>query len=119
MVGNTQPTVEATERALALIADIKARHGPALIFHQSGGCCDGSAPMCLLAAEFPLGANDVELGEIGGLPFWMNRDQAQRWAHTHLIIDVVPGNGGMFSLDNATGQRFVTRSEVCSVQAAN
>lgn len=115
----TKPTVEATAAALELVADIKARHGADLIFHQSGGCCDGSAPMCLPASEFPLGSSDVQLGQIAGLPFWMSRDQARRWAHTHLIIDVVPGNGGMFSLDNATGRRFITRSEVCSVPGAD
>ena len=107
--------VTATADALALIGEIRARHGDDLIFHQSGGCCDGSSPMCLPRSDFPLGAGDQLLGEIGGIPFYMSSQQYERWAHTRLIIDVVPGMGGMFSLDNGTGKRFLTRSEVCEV----
>ena len=107
--------VTATADALALIEEIRARHGDALIFHQSGGCCDGSSPMCLPRSDFPLGPGDHLLGEIGGIPFYMSAQQYERWAHTNLIIDVVPGMGGMFSLDNGTGRRFLTRSEVCEV----
>lgn len=85
------------------------------MFHQSGGCCDGSAPMCYPAAEFRLGARDVLLGEIECVPFYVGGDQWARWEHTRLIIDVVPGRGAGFSLEGPTGKRFLTRSEVCSV----
>ncbi len=108
--------VTATAEALELLAEIRARHGDDLIFHQSGGCCDGSSPMCLPRSDFPLGSGDHLLGEIGGVPFYMSAQQHERWAHTRLIIDVVSGMGGMFSLDNGTGRRFLTRSEVCKVE---
>ena len=107
--------VVATAKALELIDTLKQKHGPNLLFHQSGGCCDGSAPMCYLQSEYMIGDNDVKLGEIGGIPFYMNEDQYERWKHTDLIIDAVKGIGGMFSLDNGTGQRFLTRSEVCAI----
>jgi uncharacterized protein len=103
--------VVATEVAVALIAKLVAEHGP-VIFHQSGGCCDGSAPMCFPANEFLVGASDVKLGEIGGVPFYMSESQFEYWQHTQLIIDVVPGNGGMFSLERPTGLRFLTRSRL-------
>lgn len=105
--------VVATDAALELIAQLRQEHGN-LLFHQSGGCCDGSAPMCFLANEFMLGDVDVLLGEIGGVPFYMSKSQFEYWKHTQLIIDVVPGNGGMFSLDGATGLRFLTRSRLFS-----
>jgi uncharacterized protein (DUF779 family) len=105
--------VVATAAALELIAVLRARHGP-LLFFQSGGCCDGSAPMCYPAGEFALGDADVRLGELDGVPFYMGRDQFEYWAHTQLIIDVVDGNGGMFSLDNGTGRRFLLRSRLFS-----
>ena len=111
--------VEATPQALDLIERLRARHGP-LMFHQSGGCCDGSSPMCYPAGEFPLGASDVKLGEIGGAPFYMSESQFAYWQHTKLTIDVVKGQGGMFSLENGEGVRFLTRSRVYSdVEAAN
>jgi uncharacterized protein len=103
--------VIATEAAVALIAKLVAEHGR-VIFHQSGGCCDGSAPMCFPANEFLVGASDVKLGEIGGVPFYMSESQFAYWQHTQLIIDVVPGNGGMFSLERPTGLRFLTRSRL-------
>jgi len=103
--------VSATPAALELIAQLTARHGP-LMFHQSGGCCDGSAPMCYPAGEFLVGDSDVKLGEIGGAPFYMSRSQFAYWEYTHLIIDAVPGNGGMFSLERPTGLRFLTRSRL-------
>ncbi|QCP47719.1 DUF779 domain-containing protein [Trinickia violacea] len=103
--------VIATEAAVALIAKLVAEHGP-VIFHQSGGCCDGSAPMCFPANEFLVGSSDVKLGEIGGVPFYMSESQFEYWQHTQLIIDVVPGNGGMFSLERPTGLRFLTRSRL-------
>ena len=82
------------------------------MFHQSGGCCDGSAPMCYPAGEFRVGGNDVQLGEIGGAPVYMDADQFDYWKHTQLIIDVVPGRGSGFSLEAPEGVRFLTRSRV-------
>jgi uncharacterized protein len=105
--------VLATNAALQLIAQLTRRHGP-LMFHQSGGCCDGSAPMCYPAGEFRVGGNDVRLGEIGGAPFYMDADQFAYWKHTQLIIDVVPGRGSGFSLEAPEGLRFLTRSRVFS-----
>ncbi len=103
--------VSATPTAQALIERLRAVHGP-LMFHQSGGCCDGSAPMCFALGEFQTGDADVCLGEIAGAPFYMSRAQFEYWEHTHLIIDAVPGNGGMFSLERPTGLRFITRSRL-------
>jgi uncharacterized protein (DUF779 family) len=103
--------VVATPAALAFIGRLRERHG-ALMFFQSGGCCDGSAPMCYPAGEFSVSDTDVCLGELDGAPFYMGCEQFAYWEHTQLIIDVVAGNGGMFSLDNGTGQRFLTRSRL-------
>ena len=86
-------------------------HGP-VVFHQSGGCCDGSAPMCFPRSEFRVGSRDIFLGSIQAQPFFIAEDQYSYWEHTHLIIDVVPGRGGMFSLEGPTGKRFLTRSRV-------
>lgn len=105
--------VIATDAALALIARLEARHGE-LMFHQSGGCCDGSSPMCYPRGEFRVGGSDVCLGEIGGAPFYMSEAQFAYWRHTQLIIDVVPGRGGMFSLEGPEGLRFLTRSRLFS-----
>ena len=107
--------VTATEAALELIARLVARHGP-LLFHQSGGCCDGSAPMCLPRGDLLIGDQDVYLGEIGGQPFYMGAAQFEYWQHTHLTIDVVPGRGGMFSLEGPLGVRFITRSRLYTPQ---
>ncbi|MFO1430446.1 MAG: DUF779 domain-containing protein [Candidatus Competibacteraceae bacterium] len=109
----TVPRVTATPAALELIDLLKARHGP-LMFHQSGGCCDGSSPMCYPAGEFKVGGQDVLLGEIGGCPFYIGAAQFEYWRHTQLIIDVVPGRGGMFSLEGPEGKRFLTRSRLYS-----
>jgi uncharacterized protein (DUF779 family) len=103
--------VTATADALAMIAKLSGMHG-ALLFHQSGGCCDGSAPMCYPRGEFRVGAQDVYLGEIGGQPFYMGAAQFDYWKQTHLIIDVVPGRGSGFSLEAPEGVRFLTRSRV-------
>lgn len=103
--------VVATPAALELIAQIRAEHGDVL-FHQSGGCCDGSSPMCYPAGEFRIGDSDMKLGEVGGAPVYIGRAQGQAWAHTQLILDVVPGRGGMFSLDNGREKRFLTRGRV-------
>lgn len=107
--------VIATDAALDLLAEIIADHGPVL-FHQSGGCCDGSSPMCYAQGEFRIGDNDVKLGEIAGMPVYIAGSQWEVWKHTDLIIDVVPGRGGMFSLDNGRERRFLTRSTVCQVK---
>lgn len=109
--------VSATPEAVELIAELRAQHGD-LMFHQSGGCCDGSAPMCYPRAEFMVGDSDVLLGEIGGCPFYMSRAQFEYWQHTHLTIDVVPGRGGMFSLEGPTGRRFLTRSRLFTDEEA-
>jgi uncharacterized protein len=103
--------VLATEPALALIAQLQTKYGP-LLFHQSGGCCDGSTPMCFAQGDYMLSPDDVCLGDIGGAAFYMSPSQFEYWQYTQLIIDVVPGMGGMFSLENGTGQRFLTRSRV-------
>ena len=106
--------VTATAPALQLIDTLRSRHGPVL-FHQSGGCCDGSSPMCYPVGDFIVGDRDVKLGEIDGAPFYISESQAAAWAHTELIIDVVEGRGGMFSLDNGREKRFLTRSTVCAI----
>lgn len=103
--------VIASDAALALIEILTEKHGP-LMFHQSGGCCDGSAPMCYPRGEFLVGDNDRLLGEIGGQPFYMSASQFEYWQHTQLIIDAIPGRGGMFSLEGPEGQRFLTRSRI-------
>jgi uncharacterized protein (DUF779 family) len=103
--------VLVTDAALDMIGRLQQLHGP-LMFHQSGGCCDGSAPMCYQAGEFRIGGNDVHLGEIGGCQVYMDRDQFAYWKHTQLIIDVVPGRGSGFSLEAPEGVRFLTRSRV-------
>jgi uncharacterized protein len=103
--------VVATEAALAMVDELRQRHGP-LMFFQSGGCCDGSAPLCFPAGDFNVSETDVYLGNIDGAPFYMGLEQFAYWQHTQLIIDVVDGNGGMFSLDNGTGRRFLTRSRL-------
>ena len=107
--------VVATAAALALIAELQAEYG-AVLFHQSGGCCDGSSPMCYPAGEFRIGDSDIPLGDVGGAPVYIGRAQGEAWAHTQLILDVVPGRGGMFSLDNGREVRFLTRGRVFSEQ---
>jgi uncharacterized protein (DUF779 family) len=106
--------LSATPEAEALARSLQQRHGP-LMFHQSGGCCDGSAPMCYPRGEFRVGARDVYLGDIAGNPFYIGGDQYELWAHTKLIIDVVDGRGSGFSLEAPEGKRFLTRSEVCGI----
>jgi len=107
----TVEQVVATGAARALIERLAAQHG-ALMFHQSGGCCDGSAPMCYPLGDFQVGDGDRLLGHIGGMPFYISESQYAYWCHTQLIIDVVPGRGGMFSLEGPTGSRFLTRSRL-------
>ena len=110
-MSTTIQRVIATPAALAFIDELRQRHGP-LMFFQSGGCCDGSAPMCYADGEFSLSDTDVHLGDLDGTPFYIGVEQFAYWEHTQLIIDVVSGNGGMFSLDNGTGRRFLTRSHL-------
>ena len=120
MTGSTPVArVVATGAALDLIARLRKKHGP-LMFHQSGGCCDGSSPMCYPLGEFVTGPSDVLLGtlEIEGspepIPVWMSAAQFDYWSHTHLTIDVVPGRGGGFSLEAPLGVRFLIRSRLLS-----
>jgi hypothetical protein len=105
--------VDVTEAACRIIDALRAQHGE-LMFHQSGGCCDGSSPMCYPLGEFRVGASDVQLGSIHGCPFYMSRDQFELWQATHLTIDVVPGRGASFSAEIPLGVRFVIRSRLFS-----
>ena len=107
--------VLVTAEAKKVIAELRAKHG-ALMFHQSGGCCDGSSPMCYAAGEFLVGSADVQLGEIDGCDFYMAKDQFEFWKHTELTIDVTPGRGASFSLEIPLGVRFVTKSRVFSYE---
>jgi uncharacterized protein (DUF779 family) len=115
------PRVLITHDAADMVARLKAMHGP-LMFHQSGGCCDGSAPMCYPAGEFKVGGQDVFMGEIAACKFYIGAAQFEYWRHTQLIIDVVPGRGAGFSLEAPEGVRFLTRSRVftdAEVEALN
>jgi len=105
------PRVIANDKAKELIAKLKAMHGP-LMFHQSGGCCDGSQPMCFEEGEFRTGNNDVCLGEIESCKFYMNADQFEYWKHTQLILSVTPGRGSSFSLEIPLGVRFYIESRI-------
>ena len=103
--------MEITPAAAAVLRTLGAEHGP-LLFHQSGGCCDGSAPMCYARSEFRVGARDVHLGDVAGTPVYIGGLQFEAWRHTQLVIDVVPGRGSGFSLEAPLGVRFLTRSRV-------
>ncbi|MEG9528974.1 MAG: DUF779 domain-containing protein [Hyphomicrobiales bacterium] len=105
--------VTATPKALELVEELRAEYGP-VMFHQSGGCCDGSSPMCYPVGDFIVGDGDVHLGRVGGADFYISRSQFEVWKHTHLILDVVPGRGGMFSLENGREKRFHIRSRLFS-----
>ncbi|WP_345210397.1 DUF779 domain-containing protein [Mucilaginibacter gynuensis] len=94
-----------------LIADLKDRFGE-LMFHQSGGCCDGSSPMCFAKGDFKLGGSDVCLGEIDGCEFWMSKDQFEYWQHTQLTIGITKGRGSSFSIEIPTGYRFMIHSRL-------
>ena len=123
--GETTSRVGFTGPAVALLQELWEQHGP-LMFHQSGGCCDGSSPMCFPAGEFRTGGADVLLGtarlpsptgeDLGALEFWISAEQFEYWRHTRLVIDAVPGRGGGFSLEAPTGRRFLTRSELCGIE---
>jgi uncharacterized protein (DUF779 family) len=110
-ISNPPQQVLTTPAAVELMEKLRAKHGP-LMFHQSGGCCDGSSPMCFPLGDFMVGDSDVLLGTIEHAPFYMSKPQFEYWKHTQLILDVVPGRGGMFSLDNGEGVRFLIRSRV-------
>ncbi len=103
--------VIATQAALELIGFLKKKHG-SLMFHQSGGCCDNSAANCFLPGEITIGAGDVYLGDIGGCPFYIGKAQYEYWKHTQVIIDVIEGSGGTFSLEGPEGKAFHSRSRV-------
>lgn len=107
--------VVATDAALELIASLRKRHGP-VMFHQSGGCCDGSSPMCYPDGDLIIGNQDILLGEIGQSPFYMHKNQYDYWKHTQIIIDVVNGRGGMFSLEGVEGKRFLSRSRAFTAE---
>lgn len=100
-----------TAEAFDVVADLKEKHGE-LMFHQSGGCCDGSSPMCFEKGDFKVGGSDVCLGTVAGCDFWMSKDQFDYWKHTQLTIDVTPGRGASFSLEIPLGLRFLIRSRV-------
>jgi uncharacterized protein (DUF779 family) len=109
--------VELTALTEELLRKLTSIHGP-LMFHQSGGCCDGSSPMCYTAGEFRVGGQDVKLGDlvVAGIQepigFWMSASQFEYWKHTHLTVDVVDGRGGGFSLESPEGKRFLIRSRL-------
>ncbi|MHC1479394.1 DUF779 domain-containing protein [Frateuria aurantia] len=105
------PQVIATPEAIDLIQALRQRHGP-LVFHQSGGCCEGSAPICHAEADFFVGGNDILLGEIGGAAFYVSAAQFGYLKHSQLIIDVIDGDSGSFSLDNGSGRSFILRSRL-------
>jgi uncharacterized protein (DUF779 family) len=106
--------VSVSPAARKLIEELRAAHGE-IMFHLSGGCCDGSAPMCFQVGEFKLGGVDEKVGEIAGCEFWMDREQFRRWAHTKWMVDVVPGRGASFSLEAPLNKRFLIRSSLCAV----
>ena len=103
--------VDLTQAAANLIATLKEMHGE-LMFHQSGGCCDGSQPMCFEKGDFKIGGSDIEIGTIAGCDFFMAKDQYEYWKHTHLTIDVIPGRGSSFSIEIPLGFRFIVQSRL-------
>ena len=112
---STPVRVDITPEALALLSRLRQRHGP-VMFHQSGGCCDGSSPMCYPRDELIVGEADVLVGWIADVPFWMSAAQFSYWSHTHLTVDVVPGRGAGFSLEAPEGVRFLIRSRLFTEQ---
>jgi uncharacterized protein len=103
--------IDCTPEAVEVINELKRRFGE-LMFHQSGGCCDGSQPMCFEKGDFKIGESDVCLGEIEHCPFWMSKDQFEYWQFTHLTLDVIPGRGSSFSLEIPMGIRFIIKSRL-------
>ena len=110
--------VAVTASAEAMLKKLEEMHGP-LVFHQSGGCCDGSSPMCFPRGEFKIGQRDVYLGTIANTPFYIGGEQFEYWKHTQLTIDVVPGRGSGFSVESPEGVRFLTRSRLFSDEEAS
>ena len=113
MGADTAPRIAATEAALAELVRLRAEHGPLVLF-QSGGCCDGSSPMCFVDGELLLGPNDLLLGEVGGCPFYIDAEQYERWQRPRLLLDVAPGAGTGFSLEGLHELHF----SVCAPPAA-
>ena len=107
----TTERISVTPEAVAIIRKLREDHGE-LMFHQSGGCCDGSQPMCFEKGEFRIGENDVYLGDVDGAGFFMSRDQFDYWQHTKLTMDITPGRGASFSLEIPLGLRFFIRSRL-------
>lgn len=105
--------IEITDKATDIVKQLKAKHGD-LIFHQSGGCCDGSSPMIFEKDEMYLDESDILLGEVEGVKFYMNQDQFEYWKHTHLTIDITEGRGSSFSLEIPLGLRFIIKSRLLS-----
>jgi hypothetical protein len=103
--------VDLTQAAANLIATLKEMHGE-LMFHQSGGCCDGSQPMCFEKGDFKIGGSDIKIGTIAGCDFFMAKDQYEYWKHTHLTIDVISGRGSSFSIEIPLGFRFIVQSRL-------
>lgn len=109
-----EASVTATDEALAELARLRERHGPLMLF-QSGGCCDGSSPLCLQQGELAVGPNDVLLGSVDGVPFYIDAEQFERWNRPRFELDVRPGSVDSFSLETADGVHFLTRSRICEV----
>ena len=115
--------VAITPEAAELLRDLRESHQKPLMFHQSGGCCDGSSPMCFTRGTFLTGSSDVHLGDLDAgtpepVPVWMSKEQFAYWSHTHITIDVVPGRGAGFSIEGPTGNRFIIRSRVFTEEEA-
>jgi len=109
--------VEITEEAAEIVKQLKLKHGD-LIFHQSGGCCDGSAPMIFEKGDMYLDDSDILLGEVEGVNFYMNQDQFEYWRHTHLTVDITKGRGASFSLEIPLGLRFLIHSRLLTAEEA-
>lgn len=107
--------LDITQKAVDLLNILKRKHGD-LIFHQSGGCCDGSAPMIFVDGDMYLDDSDILLGTIEGVPFYMNKDQYEYWKHTHLTVDIVEGRGSSFSLEIPLGYRFIIHSRLLTIE---
>ncbi|TVP47796.1 MAG: DUF779 domain-containing protein [Mongoliibacter sp.] len=105
-----------TEEAMEVIDQLRKRFGTELMFHQSGGCCDGSSPMCFEKGDFIVGGSDIWLGKVYGCDFFMNEDQFEYWKHTQLTLDITPGRGSSFSLEIPMGIRFMIRSRLFTME---
>lgn len=110
--------IDITDNAIALVKELQERYGE-LMFHQSGGCCDGSQPMCFQKGDFKLGYSDVCLGIVEDCEFWMSRDQFEYWQHTHLTLNAIEGRGASFSLEIPLGKRFIIESRLFTDEERN